>query len=70
MRKKSARYYAMNGMDEVEIEAEGGVILKTDDGQRIEIYYRESDGEINISAGGRIAIKPMASNCFRVEDLK
>lgn len=62
-----AKYFAVRGMDLIEIEADS-VIVKTEDGQEIEIQFRRSDGEITLSAKKRLGIHPVAANCARVED--
>ena len=66
----TAKYYARDGMKKTEIEKCDSIELVTDDGQRIELTYRKSDGEIVVSASGRIVVRPTAANCFRVEDQK
>lgn len=56
-----AKYIAHNGMEETEIEADA-VSVVADDGTKVEMQFRKSDGEISVSINGRMLITPMASN--------
>lgn len=60
-----AKYIAHNGMDETEIEADS-VSVVADDGTKVELQFRKSDGEISLSINGRMLINPMASNVVRI----
>ena len=64
-----ATFYALIGMDTIKIEAEG-IILETDDGQKIEIWPRKSDGKISLSAKNRLQINPRAANMVYIKDSK
>lgn len=66
MPKFTFKFYAINGMDETEIEADS-IELEDQDGNRIELYPRKSDGEITLYAKQRLVIYPVAANCARVE---
>lgn len=56
-----AKYYAINGLKLTEIDADG-LILKTDDGQEVELFYRKSDKIVSISTKGQMVVEPRASN--------
>ena len=60
------KFYAINGMEKAEIKAES-VELEDQDGNRLELHPRKSDGEVTLYADKRLAIHPMAANCARVE---
>lgn len=60
-----AKYIAHNGMEETEVEADA-VSVVSDDGTKVELQFRKSDGEISLSINGRMLITPMASNVVRI----
>ena len=64
-----AKMYRVDLMDRVELSGVLDVELRLPSGQWIELQYRKSDGEVSLSCGGRLVIKPVASNVVRVEVL-
>jgi hypothetical protein len=64
-RIEMAKYIAHNGMEETEVEADA-VSVVSDDGTKVELQFRKSDGEISLSINGRMLITPMASNVVRI----
>jgi len=62
-----ATFYALNGMGKTAIDAEG-VLLKTDDGQEVELWFRRSDGHISVTTRKSIIVYPRASNVVYIKD--
>ena len=64
------KLYALHETDLVEFKADG-VILKTEDGQTFELYYRKSDKLVCLSAGrGRLSIEPLAANAIYLKNIR
>ena len=62
-------FYAVNGMNRTPIDAES-IELIDEQGNRLELHPRESNGEITLYAKDRLVIRPVASNCARVSSEK
>ena len=66
---RMAKYIAHNGMEETEIEADA-VSVFADDGTKVELQFRKSDGDISLSVNGTMLITPIASNMVRIARIK
>jgi len=54
---------------ETEIEADA-VSVFADDGTKVELQFRKSDGDISLSVNGTMLITPIASNMVRIARIK
>ena len=66
MPKFTFKFYVVNGMKKTEIEADS-IELEDQDGNRLGLYPRKSDGEVTLYAKQHLVIHPLAANCARVE---
>ena len=63
------KFYAVNGPDKTEIEADS-IVLETPDGEQFELMYRPHDQVVALYAKNTLVICPRASNLIHLKEGK
>lgn len=64
---KRGTYYQWKGCERVPLPEQETVGIDLGDWRYVELHYRRSDGEISMDVSGCLSVKPMASNCARID---